>query len=82
VSPQFFGLDNFPRSIVAWGTVETAEFKRQSRAFAGALDSKGRLFSQFEVPGRNHFDLPFDLGDRTTVLGEAVQALIDSTKGP
>jgi arylformamidase len=82
VSPQFIGLDDFPKSIVAWGAVETAEFKRQSRAFASALDSKVRLFSQFEVADRNHFDLPFDLGDRTTVLGEAVQALIDSTKGP
>jgi arylformamidase len=82
VSPQFFGLDDFPKSIVAWGAVETTEFKRQSRAFASALDSKVRLFSQFEVADRNHFDLPFDLGDRTTVLGEAVQALIDSTKGP
>lgn len=81
VSPQFFGLDGFPRSIVAWGAIETAEFKRQSRAFARALDSKGRLFSQFEVPDRNHFDLPLDLDDPTTILGEAVQALIESTKG-
>jgi len=81
VSPQLHAVDNFPRSIVAWGAIETAEFKRQSRAFAGALDAKGRLFSQFQVPDRNHFDLPFDLGDRTTILGEAVLALIESTKG-
>ncbi|MEZ0606110.1 hypothetical protein ACAX43_28885 [Paraburkholderia sp. IW21] len=49
--------------------------------FSDLLEREGRLFSRLEVNHRNHFDLALDLGDRTTVLDQAVSALVDSTNG-
>jgi arylformamidase len=62
-------------ALVAWGEHETASFVAQSRAFAGAAGPGADLL---EAPGRNHFDLVFDLGDPSTPLGAAVAARIGS----
>lgn len=64
------------RTIVAWGDNETAEFKRQSRAFAAALVDSGFPVSAFELAGTNHFDIVFGLAHRGSVLGEATLELI------
>jgi arylformamidase len=64
------------RTIVAWGDNETAEFKRQSRAFAAALVRSGFPVSAFELAGTNHFDIVFGLAHRGSVLGEATLELI------
>ncbi len=68
------------RTIVAWGENETAEFKRQSRAFASVLANSGFPVSAFEVAGTNHFDIVFGLANRESVLGRATIELIQATK--
>jgi arylformamidase len=67
-------------TIVAWGDNETAEFKRQSRAFAAALMDSGFPVSAFELAGTNHFDIVFGLAHRGSVLGEATIDMIHGTK--
>ncbi len=78
LSPALRDVSGFPPSIVCWGEVETAEFKRQSRDFAAQLDAAGTACQVFEVPRRNHFDIILDLADPQTLLGRAVTELIRS----
>jgi len=68
------------KTIVAWGENETAEFKRQSRAFASALGGSGFPVSAFEVAGANHFDTVFGLANRESVLGKATIEIIHDRK--
>lgn len=75
-SPLLQPLAGFPPSIIAWGDNETDQFKRQSRAFARALRGVRADFKEFEVNGRNHFDVILDLADPSAVLGEHVMQLI------
>lgn len=77
VSPQFFELTGFPPSLVCWGAIETGEFKRQSRAFAQALDAAAAgPLAVFESPGRNHFDVILDLARPGSALGDATLQLL------
>lgn len=64
--------------VVAVGEVETAEFIRQSQEFAAAAAAHGHAVELLVAQGRNHFDLPFDLGRPGAALGAAVQRLRDS----
>ncbi len=68
------------RTIVAWGDNETAEFKRQSRAFAATLVSAEFSVSEFELAGTNHFDIVFGLAHRGSVLGDATLEMIHGIK--
>ena len=61
-----------PPTLIAVGENETAEFKRQSRVLADHLERLGAPVSHVEAAGRNHFDLIFDIGDRSTQLGSAI----------
>ncbi|RKF45421.1 alpha/beta hydrolase [Paraburkholderia fungorum] len=81
LSPVYFPLADFPSAVVAWGGIETAQFKWQSQRFADLLRERDRQVTCIEVGHRNHFDIALDLGDRTTGLGQAVRALVDSTQG-
>ena len=54
----------FCPAVVAWGEIETSEFKRQSRAFAARLAGDAIPCTSLEVPGRNHFDVVLDLAIR------------------
>jgi arylformamidase len=65
-----------PPTLLAYGQIETAEFKRQSVEFSDALASRGGHTQLLNIEGRNHFDIPFDLADERTELGRAVLALI------
>jgi len=65
----------FVPAVVAWGAIETSEFKRQSRAFAARLAREGTPCETLEVPGRNHFDVVLDLGDPSTSLFAAARRL-------
>ncbi len=49
-------------AVVACGEHETAEFKRQSRAYAARLAAAGFPVSVLEVAGANHFDARFRPG--------------------
>src|SRR5271156_5284889 len=76
LSPMRLKAGRPVRTIVAWAENETAEFKRQSRAFAAALVRSGFPVSAFELAGTNHFDIVFGLAHRGSVLGEATLELI------
>lgn len=65
----------FPPAVVAWGAIETGEFKRQSRAFAARLAAAGTPCTSFEIAGRNHFDVILDLGDAASPLFAAARRL-------
>ena len=78
LSPALKSVQGFPPSIVCWGEVETAEFKRQSRDFAAQLQAAAAPVQSFEVPGRNHFDVILDLADIKTPLGQHVVAMMRS----
>ena len=69
LSPLTHPLDGFPPTVVAYGDDETDEFKRQSRALVDALTETGVKVSEVELPGRNHFDVVFDIvPDLTDIL--------------
>jgi arylformamidase len=80
LSPAYLSLAGFAPSLVAWGAVETDEFKRQSRSFAASLAAAGTTALMLEVPGRNHFDVVLDLADPTTALGQATLALFKAQR--
>ncbi len=65
----------FEPAVVVWGEIETGEFKRQSRAFAARLAVDGTPCSALEIPGRNHFDVIFELGDPASPLFAATRRL-------
>jgi arylformamidase len=58
----------FPPCLIAWGEHETAEFKRQSQAFAAKLCAMGVKCEAFEVADRNHFDVANALGIESEAL--------------
>jgi arylformamidase len=80
LSPRRLKLGRAVRTIVAWGDNETAEFKRQSRAFTAALVAAGFPVSEFELAGTNHFDIVFGLANRGSVLGDATLEMLHGTK--
>lgn len=61
-----------PPLLLARGVRETAAFAGQQDAFARAARAGGADVDELVVPGRHHFDLPFDLGAPDTALGAAV----------
>jgi arylformamidase len=78
-SPQHKPLTFFPNTVVCWGSVETAEFKRQSREFARKIAMRsnvGATLEQFEIADRNHFDVIMSLMRPDTLLGESVKRLL------
>ncbi len=60
--------------IVAFGDIETSEFKRQSEMMAEKLTAHGIDLQFKEIAERNHFDVILDLGDKSTWLSQ--QAII------
>ncbi|WGX97185.1 alpha/beta hydrolase [Nocardioides sp. L-11A] len=63
--------------VVTWAEHETAEFKRQSRAFAAAWQAFGNRVDVIpDAPRCNHFDLPLDLAAPATALGRTVRGLL------
>ena len=56
------------RAVVAWGEVETSEFKRQSRELASGIQARGGRCKAFEISGRNHFDVVHELAEPTAHL--------------
>ncbi len=80
-SPIRLPLGDFPPTAVCWGQIETAEFQRQSRAFAQAIAAAGAPRPElFEVPARNHFDVILDLCERGTPLGDATLRLLEALR--
>jgi arylformamidase len=78
-SPLLAELHEFPPTLITYGDNETEQFKAQSTAFATAVQDSGADVDSFEVAGRNHFDIVFDLCDRTTELGRRLMDLVHRT---
>jgi arylformamidase len=66
---------------VAYGDLESPEFKRQAIDFAAALREARKPVTLIEAAGRNHFEILGDLADQDSALGAtafAPRALGDS----
>jgi len=60
--------------VVAYGTLETPEFQRQSRDFAAAVKAAGKPVQLLVGEGYNHFEIPETLANPYGLLGRAVLA--------
>jgi len=60
--------------IVAYGTLESPEFQRQSRDFAAAVQAAGKPVQLLVGEGYNHFEIVETLGNPYGLLGRAVLA--------
>ena len=58
--------------IVAYGTLETPEFQRQSRDFAAAVKAAGKRVELLVGEGYNHFEILETLASPYGLLGRAV----------
>jgi arylformamidase len=58
--------------ILAYGTLETPEFQRQTRDFAAALKAAGKPVRLIVAENFNHFELPETLANPFGLLGRAV----------
>jgi arylformamidase len=58
--------------IVAYGTLETPEFQRQSRDFAAAVKAAGKPVTLLVAEGYNHFEIIETLANPYGLLGRAV----------
>jgi len=58
--------------IVAYGTLETPEFQRQSRDFAAAVKATGKPVDLLVGEGYNHFEIIETLANPYGLLGRAV----------
>jgi arylformamidase len=67
--------------IVAYGTLETPEFQRQSRDFAAAVKAAGKPVQLLVGEGYNHFEIPETLANPYGLLGRAVLAQMNLAQG-
>lgn len=63
-----------PSLVVAWGSREPDELRRQSRDFASACRARGLSVLQAELPGRNHFDTSLELATPHSPVLESLRA--------
>lgn len=69
-SPLYLAPRDGADLVVAWGEIETPEWKRQNEEYA--LRWKGCRVA--EIPGRNHYDVILDLNDAGSRLGRLALA--------
>jgi arylformamidase len=67
--------------VVAYGTLETPEFQRQSRDFAAAVKAAGKPVQLLVGEGYNHFEIPETLASPYGLLGRAVLAQMNLAQG-
>ena len=67
--------------VVAYGTLETPEFQRQSRDFAAAVRAAGKPVQLLVADGYNHFEIPETLANPYGLLGRAVLAQMNLAQG-
>ena len=67
--------------IVAYGTLETPEFQRQSRDFAAAVKAAGKSVQLLVGEGYNHFEIPETLANPYGLLGRALLAQMNLSQG-
>jgi|TARA_Y100000031_G_scaffold124687_1_gene140631 hypothetical protein len=71
-SPLLRTLDNVGFTIVAYGENELESFHTQSRAYAEALEAVGADVLLVSCPGRDHFDVLYELSDPGGIICRAV----------
>jgi arylformamidase len=76
LSPGLYTNQGFPPCIIAYGSNETQEFKRQSQEYHQQLLSDGVNSECFEVAGRNHFDIVFDLAIEGSSINQQMNLLL------
>ena len=72
LSPQRYLDHDYAPVIVAYGTLESPEFIRQSREFAAAVQADGKPVQVLVGEGYNHFEILETLGNPYGLLGRAV----------
>jgi arylformamidase len=73
-------LDRFVAPVVlAYGTLETPEFQRQSQDFAAALRAAGKAVEMLVGQNYNHFEMAETLASPYGLLGRAALAQIMAT---
>ena len=61
---------------MVYGEKETPEFKRQPKAYLGALAAVGKTARLVEIPGANHFEVLQHMGDSSSEVARlALQAI-------
>jgi len=71
VSPQLLASTHgLAQALCAVGESESSEFIRQNAEYADHLRLSGTKTETMVVPNRDHFDLPYDLLRRGTVVGD------------
>lgn len=81
MSPQRHIDDLRAPIIVTCGTLETPEFRRQSREFANAVNAAGRPVQFIETPNYAHLEMAESLGNPYGPNGRAALALMKLTSG-
>ena len=75
LSPQLMSpIAHVTHALLAVGTAESSEFIRQNNAYADHLRSGGIEVDSMVVRDRDHFNLPYDLLHRDTLVGDWVLA--------
>ena len=62
--------------IIAYGTLETPEFQRQSRDFAAVVKAAGKPVELLVADGYNHFEIPETLASPYGLVGRATLDLM------
>ena len=76
LSPGLFTNKGLPPCIIAYGSNETQEFKRQSQEYHQQLLSDGAASQCFEVDTKNHFDIVFDLAKEGANINQKLTQLM------
>jgi arylformamidase len=62
--------------ILAYGSLETPEFQRQSRDFAASLTAAGKPVQLLAGKGYNHFEIYETMGNPYGVVGRAALEML------
>jgi arylformamidase len=68
--------------VIAYGTLETPEFQRQSRDFASAVRAAGKEARLLVAEHYNHFELPETLANPHGLLGRAALEMMGFLPAP
>lgn len=74
LSPQRHLEQLHARLVVAYASLDSPEFQRQSRDFAAAVKAAGKPVDLLVARGYNHFEAPETLGNPYGLLGRAALA--------
>ncbi|MEY4996499.1 MAG: hypothetical protein RLZ67_1224, partial [Actinomycetota bacterium] len=63
-------------ALLAVGEHESSEFIRQNNEYGQLLNHQGADVTIEVIPGRDHFNLPYDLLRHGTIVGDWVIAIL------